>query len=66
MDVGDLEKAIQEAKLKGNVPLVVVGTAGTTVLGAFDPLDRIADVCQKYNTWFHVDVSVSACMHART
>lgn len=29
---------------------------GTTVLGAFDPLNEIADVCEKYNCWFHIDV----------
>lgn len=62
MDTGHLEKAIQETGVKGHVPLVVVGTAGTTVLGAFDPLDKIADVCRKYNVWFHVDVSVCVCL----
>lgn len=25
--------------------------------GAFDPLDRIADVCEKHKIWMHVDVS---------
>lgn len=61
MDTGHLEEAIQETERKGHVPLVVVGTAGTTVLGAFDPLDKIADVCRKYHIWFHVDVSVDVC-----
>ena len=28
------------------------------MLGAFDPLDKIADVCEKYNLWFHIDGSV--------
>ena len=28
---------------------------GTTVFGSFDPLDEIADVCQKYGLWMHVD-----------
>lgn len=32
-------------------------TAGTTVLGAFDPLDGIADLCAKYKMWFHVDAA---------
>lgn len=27
--------------------------------GAFDPLDRIADVCEKHKIWMHVDVSRS-------
>jgi glutamate decarboxylase len=33
-------------------------TAGTTVIGAFDPLDQLADVCKKYDLWLHVDVSL--------
>ena len=36
-------------------PYFVNATAGTTVLGSFDPLDEIADVCQKYGIWLHAD-----------
>lgn len=31
--------------------------AGTTVLGAFDPLNDIADLCEKYKLWMHVDAA---------
>ena len=62
MDAGALDKAVQEAKDKGQVPLAVVGTCGTTVLGAFDPLTEIARVCKKYGIWLHVDVSVCVCV----
>lgn len=42
---------------QGAVPFLVVATSGTTVLGAFDPLDDIADICEKHKLWLHVDVS---------
>lgn len=42
---------------QGTVPFLVSCTAGTTVQGAFDPLDHIADVCEKHKLWMHVDVS---------
>uniref|UniRef100_A0A1A8DG64 Glutamate decarboxylase-like 1 n=1 Tax=Nothobranchius kadleci TaxID=1051664 RepID=A0A1A8DG64_NOTKA len=50
-----LQEQIQTAKSKGEVPFMVNATAGTTVLGAFDPLDAIADVCEKHDLWLHVD-----------
>ena len=35
---------------------MVNATAGTTVMGAYDPLNDIADVCQRNgNVWLHVD-----------
>lgn len=44
--------------LQGYVPLFVNATAGSTVYGAFDPINEIADICEKYNLWLHVDVSI--------
>lgn len=32
-------------------------TAGTTVLGAFDPIEDVAQICRKYKIWLHVDVN---------
>ena len=54
----DLEAKIVETKCSGRIPFFVNATSGTTVLGSFDPLDKIADVCDKYKLWMHVDVSV--------
>lgn len=53
----ELERLILERKARGQIPFFVNATAGTTVLGAFDPLNALADICEKYNCWFHVDVS---------
>lgn len=52
----DLERRIVEAKLSGFTPFFITATAGTTVLGAFDPVAEIAVVAKKYNLWLHVDV----------
>ncbi|EMP38679.1 Glutamate decarboxylase 1 [Chelonia mydas] len=57
----DLEAKILEAKQKGHVPLYVNATAGTTVYGAFDPIEEIADICEKYNLWLHVDGLLQGC-----
>jgi len=56
MMVKQLEEKIEEVTKEGKQPLIVVATAGTTVLGAFDPLTEIADVCSKYKIWLHLDV----------
>ncbi|XP_070497336.1 glutamate decarboxylase isoform X2 [Chironomus tepperi] len=53
----ELERLILERKARGQIPFFVSATAGTTVLGAFDPLDPIADICEKYNCWFHIDAA---------
>ncbi|KAG8010350.1 Acidic amino acid decarboxylase GADL1, partial [Nibea albiflora] len=50
-----LEEQIKTAKSEGAVPFMVNATAGTTVLGAFDPIQEIADICEKYKLWLHVD-----------
>ncbi|KAG8452694.1 hypothetical protein GDO86_004470 [Hymenochirus boettgeri] len=53
----DLEIKIQSSKSEGSVPFMVSTTCGTTVLGAFDPLQEIADVCQRHGLWLHVDAA---------
>lgn len=52
-----LEQAIQKASREGETPFYVNATAGSTVLGSFDPLDAIAEVCRRHRLWMHVDGS---------
>ncbi|KAK7886818.1 hypothetical protein WMY93_026439 [Mugilogobius chulae] len=33
----------------------MIPSTGTTVLGAFDPIEQIAAICEKYGLWLHVD-----------
>nr|CAD7567834.1 unnamed protein product [Timema californicum] len=53
----ELERLVLERKSRGHIPFFVNATSGTTVLGAFDPLEPIADICQKYRMWLHVDAA---------
>ncbi|MDG1332626.1 MAG: aminotransferase class V-fold PLP-dependent enzyme [Crocinitomicaceae bacterium] len=50
-----LEEQIKKDIADGFIPTYVTATAGTTVLGAFDQIDKIADVTEKYDIWLHVD-----------
>ncbi|XP_074112564.1 glutamate decarboxylase isoform X1 [Cotesia typhae] len=52
-----LEELILERKARGHIPFFVNATAGTTVIGAFDPIAQIADICEKYKLWLHVDAA---------
>ncbi|MEC8831771.1 MAG: aminotransferase class V-fold PLP-dependent enzyme, partial [Bacteroidota bacterium] len=50
-----LEKAIEADRKEGFLPVMVNATAGTTVLGAFDPIEALNKVCKKHGVWLHVD-----------
>lgn len=39
----------------GDIPFLVVGTAGSVSTGAVDPLPELAAMCRARNLWFHVD-----------
>lgn len=52
-----LAAAIERDLGHGIRPLCVVGTAGTTELGAIDPLVELADIAARYGCWFHVDAA---------
>ncbi|UXI17985.1 hypothetical protein NH340_JMT03928 [Sarcoptes scabiei] len=53
----ELERLVKAQLDLGNRPFFVNCTCGTTVLGAFDPINPIADICTKYNLWLHVDAA---------
>jgi aromatic-L-amino-acid/L-tryptophan decarboxylase len=57
MDAGRLAEMVEADIAEGKKPFLVVASAGTTDTGAVDPLDAIADVCQRHKLWFHVDAA---------
>lgn len=57
MIASELEKLVQKAWSENRTPFYVNATAGTTVMGSFDPFEEIAAICKKYNLWLHIDGS---------
>ena len=51
----ELAMAIEQSLKMGKKPFFIGATAGTTVKGAFDPLDEIASIARQHDLWFHVD-----------
>lgn len=50
---------VEESKARKEVPFFVCCTEGSTVLGAYDPIEPILDIARKNNMWCHIDVSTS-------
>lgn len=62
MDVYELERQVKKDIENGALPFYINATAGTTVLGAFDPILPIAELAKKYGLWLHVDGSLGASL----
>lgn len=50
-----LDQVVKQDIKNGYTPFFVNATAGTTVLGAFDDIKSISEVCKKHDIWLHVD-----------
>ena len=57
MDPEALRRAIEADRAAGAVPVMIVGTAGTTSGGMIDPLHACADIAERQSLWFHVDAA---------
>ena len=52
-----LAEAIEEDIAAGYLPICVVPTIGTTSTSSVDPVNAVADICEKHNLWLHVDAA---------
>jgi len=57
MDPSALRRAIEKDIKAGCVPLMVIATIGTTSTTSIDPVPQIADICEHYGLWLHVDAA---------
>jgi aromatic-L-amino-acid/L-tryptophan decarboxylase len=57
LDPVALETAIEADLARGDRPLAVVATVGTTSSTAVDPVAQIAEVCRRHGLWLHVDAA---------
>ena len=57
IDIGALRDAVARDRGAGVQPIAVVASAGTVATGAVDPLDDIAELCEREGLWFHVDAA---------
>ena len=55
MDVDALLRVLDQDAARGDLPFIVIGTAGSVSTGAVDPVREIARVCRERDLWFHVD-----------
>lgn len=53
-----LQEAIQKDKAAGLVPCFVTATVGTTSSYGIDPVEKIGEICQAEDIWFHVDAAM--------
>lgn len=57
MNPARLEEAIREDLERGYTPFCVVAQAGSATVGAVDDIQTIADLCEQFKLWLHVDAA---------
>ncbi|MBW3543147.1 MAG: aminotransferase class I/II-fold pyridoxal phosphate-dependent enzyme [Planctomycetes bacterium] len=67
IDPNRLDETLARLRAENRPIVAVVACACATPVGAFDPLEDIADVCRRHDVWMHVDAAhgAAACLSDR-
>lgn len=57
MDADALERLVVEDAEAGLRPWLVIASAGSTDIGAIDPMSAIGDIASRHGLWFHLDAA---------
>jgi len=52
-----LEQQVSEDRENGYIPFMIFSSAGTTDVGAVDPMEELGDIAERHDLWFHVDAA---------
>ena len=55
IDLDHLCEALGADRAKGILPVAIVASAGTVNTGAIDPIEQMAEIASRYDTWLHID-----------
>jgi len=57
LDPVHLAATIEQDRRNGDIPVMLVATAGTTIAGEIDPLEACAEIAWHERLWYHVDAA---------
>jgi glutamate/tyrosine decarboxylase-like PLP-dependent enzyme len=60
MRLDALAQMIAEDRARGDLPVSIVGTAGTVGTGAVDPIPQLVEVARREDLWLHIDGAYGA------